>query len=63
MKIAPYIHRCTIRTGPLEGNKSATEVTPVEFEFEMTCEHCGELLAPGHKMVAHLYAELLQGED
>ena len=56
MKIEPFIHRCVVRSGPAEGNKTATEVTAWNADDE--CEHCGEPLATQEQLVLHIYEEL-----
>jgi hypothetical protein len=58
MKIQPYIHRCTIPSGPLEGNKAEHEVTPIEVELELSCDLCGEQLATADQIMLHIYMQL-----
>ena len=58
--MSPFIHRCVVRSGSLAGNKVATEVSATDYEFRETCEHCGERLATGRQLLAHIYGELLQ---
>jgi hypothetical protein len=54
----PFMHFCTVREGPLEGNKVIHEVTTWEIEYNEKCEHCGETLSPIREILAHIYEHL-----
>lgn len=59
-KIPKYIHRCTIRSGDMEGSKNHHEVQPIEVEYQSTCDECGELLATPEQIIAHIYEHLTE---
>lgn len=59
-RIEPYQHRCIVQSGDLAGNKRSQDVDPVEVEYAITCDNCGEVLATPEQIIAHIYGELLR---
>ena len=59
MGITPYIHRCTISSGDMEGSKTHHVVQPYDVEYKTTCDECGEILATPEQITAHIYEQLL----
>jgi hypothetical protein len=58
-KIEPYYHRCTVRSGPMEGNKYIHKISSWHIEFEEKCPECGDLLADSKVIIAHIYEQLV----
>lgn len=54
-------HRCTIRSGDMEGSDHVQDVTSFDIEYAIKCPNCDELLATPAQAVAYLYAQLTEG--
>ena len=55
-----YTHVCTVKDGPLAGNKHIQEVDSWEYEYGHTCDTCGERLVTTEQLLAHIYRELTE---
>lgn len=59
MAVEPIVHRCIVQHGSMAGNKRSQDVTEFDIEYGLTCENCGEELAPTREVLAFIYAQLL----
>jgi len=59
--ITPYLHTCTVPSGPLEGNEHIQQVDPWDVHFNNTCDVCGQPLVSQIELLAHIYEQLLKG--
>ena len=60
MKIEPYVHRCVIQDGPLQGNKYWHEVSWYDIEYQELCSNCGQILCTPEQAIAHVYRDLTE---
>jgi hypothetical protein len=58
VRIAPFVHRCVVKSGDAAGNKVSTEVTEWNLTMQDDCEFCGNPLATIDDIVIHIYGEL-----
>jgi hypothetical protein len=58
--ISPYIHTCTIPSGPLQGNEHIQLVHPWDVQFNNTCDVCNKPLVSQTELLAHIYEQLLK---
>lgn len=56
MKIEPMVHRCTVRSGPAEGNKNEEIIS--RWNWDSICSNCHSQLASIEDLILHIYEEL-----
>lgn len=59
-KPEPMQHRCIVQTGNMAGNDHVEDVSSYHIEYGGDCPNCGEELAPTGKVLAFLYARLIE---
>lgn len=60
--IPKMLHRCVVKDGLMAGNYNHHMVSGYELEFGMDCEICGKKLATPEQAIAHIYAQLIEGD-